>query len=279
MKKFWNFTSKDGERQLDINGVIADETWWGDEVTPAEFKEELDNGSGAIRVCINSPGGDCFAAAQIYNMLKAYNGKVRVFIDSLAASAASVIAMAGDEVEISPVGMLMIHNPSTVAYGDHRSMEQAVAVLEEVKSSIINAYAAKTGKSRSELSELMEAETWFSAQKALDYGFVDKISGEENTPPEAYLFSTRAHDSAVYQKVCAMYQPGDPEEPEKPEEDSVPDDTTAPAEPAETSEPDEGTQPEQAPNETQPESEPTVTDSGHKVSELYARLEALRKVI
>lgn len=261
--KFWNFTSKEnGERQLDINGVIAEDSWYGDEVTPQEFKDELDEGTGDIKVCINSPGGDCFAAAQIYNMLKGYKGKVKVFIDSLAASAASVIAMAGDEVEISPVGMLMIHNPSTFAFGDHRSMEQAVAVLEEVKSSIINAYVAKTGRSRSELSELMEAETWFSATKAKDYGFVDKITGEENTPPEAYLFSTRAHDSAVYKKVCAMYQPEEPTEPTE----------------AEPEEPE--TKQEPAPEETLPEqAEPVATDCGRKASELYARLDAMRKVL
>ena len=109
-------------------------------MTPGLFKDELTAGEGDITVWINSPGGDVFAAAQIYNMLKDYAGKVTVRIDSLAASAASVIAMAGDEVYMSPVAMMMIHNPSTVAFGEARDMEKAITMLNEVKESILNAY-------------------------------------------------------------------------------------------------------------------------------------------
>ena len=105
------------ERTLYLDGQISDETWWGDEVTPKAFKNELNAGSGDITLWINSPGGDCFAAAQIYNMLMDYPGNVTVKIDGLAASAASVIAMAGTKVCMSPVAILMIHNPATLAYG------------------------------------------------------------------------------------------------------------------------------------------------------------------
>ena len=146
-------------RTLFLNGTIAEESWFDDDITPALFKEELLSGSGDITVRINSPGGDCVAAAQIYNMLMDYKGNVIVKIDGIAASAASVIAMAGTKVMVSPVSMLMIHNPATMAFGDSAEMQKAIAMLEEVKESIINAYEIKTGLSRAKISHLMDAET------------------------------------------------------------------------------------------------------------------------
>lgn len=124
------------------------------------------------------------AAAQIYNMLTAYNGKVTVKIDGIAASAASVIAMAGDTVLVSPVSMLMIHNPATIAWGDHAEMQKAIDMLSEVKESIINAYVLKTGLSRARLSHLMDAETWMDANKAVELGFADDIMVRAKTEPE-----------------------------------------------------------------------------------------------
>ena len=153
MKKFWNWKKKvinleNGqeaeERILFMNGVIAEDSWFDDDVTPALFKDELNAGTGDITLWINSPGGDCVAAAQIFNMLSEYPGKVTVKIDGLAASAASVIAMAGTEVWMSPVSMMMIHNPATVAWGDHAEMKKAMELLDAVKESIINAYVRKT---------------------------------------------------------------------------------------------------------------------------------------
>lgn len=124
------------------------------------------------------------AAAQIYNMLTAYNGKVTVKIDGIAASAASVIAMAGDTVLVSPVSMLMIHNPATIAWGDHAEMQKAIDMLSEVKESIINAYVLKTGLSRARLSHLMDAETWMDANKAVELGFADDIMVRAKAEPE-----------------------------------------------------------------------------------------------
>ena len=158
-----------------MNGVIAEDSWFDDDVTPALFKDELNAGTGDITLWINSPGGDCVAAAQIFNMLSEYPGKVTVKIDGLAASAASVIAMAGTEVWMSPVSMMMIHNPATVAWGDHAEMKKAMELLDAVKESIINAYVRKTGQSRAKLSHLMDAETWMDANKAVELGFADKI--------------------------------------------------------------------------------------------------------
>jgi len=175
MKKFWAWNSTDNERTLYLNGPIAEETWLGDEVTPAQFKEELHAGSGPITVWLNSPGGDVFAAAQIYNMLMEYNGPVTVKIDGIAASAASVIAMAGGEVHMSPVSMMMIHNPSTIAWGDSAEMRRARNMLDEIKESLINAYELKTGLTRLRLNRMMTAETWMNAHTAVELGFADKI--------------------------------------------------------------------------------------------------------
>ena len=163
------------ERTLHLNGTIAEESWFDDDVTPQLFADELNAGSGDITVWINSPGGDCVAAAQIYNMLMDYKGNVTVKIDGIAASAASVIAMAGTKVMVSPVSMLMIHNPMTVAMGDSAEMEKAIEMLASVKDSIINAYEIKTGLSRARLSHLMDAETWMDANKAVELGFADEI--------------------------------------------------------------------------------------------------------
>ena len=181
MKKFWNWTNQaqtettPAMRTLHLNGTIAEESWFDDDVTPQLFRDELEAGTGDITIWINSPGGDCVAAAQIYNMLMDYKGSVTVKIDGIAASAASVIAMAGTEVLMSPVGMLMIHNPMTVAMGDAEEMEKAIEMLSSVKDSILNAYEIKTGLSRAKLAHLMDAETWMDANKALELGFIDGI--------------------------------------------------------------------------------------------------------
>ena len=139
-------------------------------------------GSGDITVWINSPGGDCVAAAQIYNMLMDYPHNVTVKIDGIAASAASVVAMAGEETLISPTGMLMCHNPMTCAMGNKADMEKAIALLDEVKESIINAYAEKSHLSRNKIARLMDEETWMNAEKALQLGFVDGILFSKKNP-------------------------------------------------------------------------------------------------
>ena len=171
-RKFWNWIRNedesvpDMERTLFLNGMISDETWYGDEVTPQLFKDELNAGNGNITVWINSPGGD---------VLRDYKGSVTVKIDGIAASAASVIAMAGDKVCVSPVAMMMIHNPATMAMGEAKDMQKAIAMLNEVKESILNAYEFKTGLTRARLSHMMDDETWFNAKKAVELGFADKI--------------------------------------------------------------------------------------------------------
>ncbi len=213
-RKFWNWIKNEADeekgvlesRTLFLNGEISDETWFGDEVTPKLFKSELESGDGDITVWINSPGGDVFAAAQIYNMLMDYPHNVTVKIDGLAASAASVIAMAGTEVLMSPVAMMMIHNPATVAIGDAGEMKKAIDMLAEVKESIMNAYEIKTGLSRPRISHLMDAESWFNATKAVELGFADGIlfdaqEPEKDEEPEAFLFSRMAVTNSMLSKL------------------------------------------------------------------------------
>lgn len=204
-RKFWNWVSSDDGRTLYLDGAIADETWFGDEVTPKQFKAELLREEGDITIWINSPGGDVFAASQIYNMLMDYKGKVTVKIDGIAASAASVIAMAGTDVYISPTGLMMIHNPMTIAFGDTGEMEKAISMLSEVKESIINAYEIKTGLSRTKLSHFMDSETWFNAKKAVELGFADGIlfsELREDVPnSEGVSFSNIAVINSLIEKL------------------------------------------------------------------------------
>ena len=217
-RKFWNWIKNDvgdeEERTLVLNGEISDETWYGDEVTPALFAKELNAGSGNITVWINSPGGDVYAAAQIYNMLMEYKGDVTVKVDALAASAASVIAMAGTTVLMSPVAMMMIHNPITVAIGDSKEMQKAGEMLNEVKEGIMNAYEIKTGMDRKKISHLMDAESWFNAKKAVELGFADGIlHGKEDTEEgdkekelEGLMFSRTAVTNSLLTKLIPKKQ-------------------------------------------------------------------------
>lgn len=185
MDKFWRWVVNEAEenpvRTLYLEGYIAEDSWFDDDITPRQFKTDLygDGISDDIIVKIHSPGGDCFAAAQIYNMIKEYPGHVSVHVDGLAASAASVIAMAGDEVCLSPLSVLMIHNPAMLVAGEVADLEAGINLLSEVKESIINAYQIKSGLSRAKISHMMDAETWMSAHKAIELKFADRILYEE----------------------------------------------------------------------------------------------------
>lgn len=206
MNRFWNWVrNSDESRTLYLDGVIAEESWFDDDITPKAFKDELLSGDGDVVIWINSPGGDCVAASQIYSMLMDYKGSITVKIDGIAASAASVIAMAGTEVLMAPTALMMVHNPLTVAIGDSEEMQKAIDMLGEVKESIINAYEIKTGLSRAKLSHLMDAESWLSAHKAIELGFADGLLSKSAIAPPAasagYTFSRRAVTNQLLQKL------------------------------------------------------------------------------
>ena len=214
--KFWKWRNQaDGapaERVLELYGTIAEESWFDDDVTPQMFRDELFSGEGDVVIFLNSPGGDCVAASQIYTMLVEYAGRVTVKIDGIAASAASVIAMAGDTVLMAPTGMMFVHNPMTAAFGNKAEMEKAIEMLEEVKESIINAYERKTGLSRQKLSNLMDSDTWMNAKRAIELGFADGMLGDPAVTDEApYEFSGRAAETALVNKVTAKAKATAPE--------------------------------------------------------------------
>ncbi len=258
-KRFWTWKNQADEegteiRVLELYGTIAEESWFDDDITPGMFREELFAGNGDIVIWINSPGGDCIAASQIYSMLMDYKGNVTVKIDGVAASAASVIAMAGTEVLMSPTALMMIHNPMTGAFGDHMDMQKAIEMLDEVKESIINAYEIKTNLSRAKLSHLMDSETWMNANKAVELGFADDILSDEKLVVSipAYAFSSRAVENALLNKITAKAMAS---EPLKLEQEAEP-------------------VPEPKPEKTAPE-EPEVKP-GRAVDELMARLNLIK---
>lgn len=210
-KKFWNWINQsspgeaeEAERVLEINGTIAEESWFEDDVTPKLFADELYAGNGPITIWLNSPGGDCVAASQIYSMLMDYRGDVTIKIDGIAASAASVIAMAGTKVLMAPTALMMIHNPMTMAFGDEGELQKAKEMLAEVKESIINAYEIRTGLSRAKISHYMDSETWMNANKAIELGFADDILKDEKRAASyvAIEFSAKAAQTALMNKLC-----------------------------------------------------------------------------
>lgn len=197
MSRFWNFKEiKNADNntesiELRIEGEIVsnDNAWiyeWFEveHTSPNSFRSELSNYKEKdITVWIDSYGGDVFAGAGIYNALKEHKGKVTVKIDGKAMSIASVIAMAGDEILMSPVSVLMIHNPWTTAQGDMRDMRKTAEVLDIIKDTLMNAYINKTGKSKEEIASMLDDETWMSSNVAIQQGFADDVLYHEEGQP------------------------------------------------------------------------------------------------
>ena len=185
-KHFWTFRAAAEENaapELILYGDIASETWWGDEVTPRQFTEELD-ALGAVPeivVRINSGGGDVFAANAIYTRLKDNAAKITVKIDGWAASAATIVAMAGDVIEIPGNGVFMVHDPSMglLGYFNEADLVKLTEEIKVIKQSIVNGYALKTGKPADEIASIMAAETWYDGKQAVEAGFCDKLMFED----------------------------------------------------------------------------------------------------
>ena len=201
MKRFWNWSGPQNQRVLTISGTIAEDSWVDDEVTPQVFQDELSQGKGPIDLWLNSPGGDCVAASCIYTMLMNYPDDVNVKIDGIAASAASVIAMAGTKVSMAPTAMIMIHNPLTIVGGQKEDLDQAAQMLAETKESIINAYELKTNLPRQKISAMMDDETWMNVNKAIELGFADDMLGQNKDITDCYSYSDKQSDLVVLNKL------------------------------------------------------------------------------
>ena len=201
MKRFWNWSGPQNQRVLTINGTIAEDSWVDDEVTPQVFQDELSQGKGPIDLWLNSPGGDCVAASRIYTMLMNYPDDVNVKIDGIAASAASVIAMAGTKVSMAPTAMIMIHNPLTIVGGQKEDLDQAAQMLAETKESIINAYELKTNLPREKISAMMDDETWMNVNKAIELSFADDMLGQNKDITDCYSYSDKQSDLVVLNKL------------------------------------------------------------------------------
>lgn len=177
-KKFWEFKNAvDGVGELLIYGDISDVSWWGDEITPKQFKEELDalGDVSQMNIYINSYGGDAFAGQAIYSMLKRHKASKATYIDGIAASIASVVAMAGDTIIMPKGSMMMIHNAWTFAAGNADELRKIADDLEKISDSVLLPAYARSGQSEEKIKELLAAETWLSAQDAVDLGFADVI--------------------------------------------------------------------------------------------------------
>ena len=178
MNKFWQFQARsDGHGELFLYGDISDMTWYGDEVTPRTFKDDLDSlgDISNLDIYINSGGGDVFAGQAIYSMLSRYPATKTVYVDGLAASIASVIAMAGDKIVMPANSMMMIHNAWTVASGNKDQLRDIADALDKIDQVIGEVYQKRTGKTVEEIMDLMNAETWFTAAEAIENGFADEV--------------------------------------------------------------------------------------------------------
>lgn len=279
MKQFWKFSNEvsSAGKEVYIDGVISDESWWGDEATPQQLREELQayaNGQ-PLTVVLNSVGGDVFAGLAMYNALRELDSEVTIRVDGLAASIASVIAMAGDNIIMSPGSMMMVHRPSTIAWGNADEMQKTIELLQTIEESIFPIYADRTGLSLEQVTELVNAETWMSAEKAVELGFADSLAKSVKKPEteeapqnafNAFAFSMKATADAIAKS--APHAEAEPEAPvpDKEEEEEVipptpdPEPTPTPPEgdepaPADESKPVEEPS-EEAPAE-QPKDEPT----------------------
>ena len=181
-KKFWNFKAIDETTgELTLYGEISNETWYGDEVTPKEFKAGLDSLGDieTLNVYINSPGGDVFAGQTIYSILKRHKAHKNIYVDGLAASIASVIAMAGSTIFMPKNSMMMIHNPWTFGVGNASDFRKLAEDLDKIRESLISAYEDRSALMRDEIIDIMDKETWLTASECMEYGFCDVVEEEK----------------------------------------------------------------------------------------------------
>ena len=218
--KFWQFkNAAEGVGELSLYGDISSYTWWGDEVTPKQFKDDLDElgDISTLNVYINSPGGDVFAGQAIYSMLKRHKATINVYIDGLAASIASVVAMAGDRVIMPSNAMMMVHKPWSIMIGNADDFLKMAEDLEKIQGTIEETYLNKTDISKEKLKELMNAETWLSAQECLEYGFADEVEKEKQVAASIkggfLMLNNQQMDLSKYENPPEFETTAEPREP------------------------------------------------------------------
>ena len=210
-KNFWQVKNYvNAESEILLYGPIASErSWFGDEVTAQNFADDLESlGNAPVTVRINSGGGDVFAAHAIHNLLVKYKGNVTVVIDGLCASAATIVAMAGNKIIMPTNALFMIHNPM-IALGDYyqsTELTQMITALDKIKDSIIASYRKRCKASVEELQAMMDTETWLGAEECLAQGFIDEIEGEVNTTlnNKQLVINSTAYDIGVFKNITAL---------------------------------------------------------------------------
>jgi len=186
------FKAKGNRGEIWLYDQIGEDFWSGGGITDKQFQKELTSlgNVSEISLRINSPGGDVFQGFAIFNMLARHPAKVVVDVDALAASIASIIAMAGDEIRMAKNAMMMIHNPQGMAFGDSNEMDRVKALLDQIKGSLVDTYVDRTGQKAEQLANWMDEETWFTAEAAVERGFADAVTRETKVaafaPPHAF---------------------------------------------------------------------------------------------
>lgn len=215
-------------REIKLNGYIDEEVWYGDEITPDIVRAALQGEKGDmtddVHITLNSYGGSVNAATMIHDAIRAYNGKVHITVSGTAASAAVGMCMAADELDMTPGSMMMIHDPSMIAWGNARDMQSAIQTLNAAKESILNIYEGRCTTARDEIARMMTDETWMDSKEALKHGFIDKIheGGVKNSAKEPVFNREEAEKRvrAFAQRKLAGNAPKARAEPEKKPEES-----------------------------------------------------------
>ena len=187
-------------RTINLNGYIDEEVFYGDEITPSMLHDSLygENGESSddVRIILNSYGGSCNAAVRMHDDIRAYPGRVHLVISGTAASAATVLSAAADTLEMTPGSLYMIHDPSTVAWGNERDFGEAIALLKACKESILNIYSRRSPIDRGTLAAMMTATTWMDAGTALAQGFIDGVADTQTCPADSVAVHTVSRKDA-----------------------------------------------------------------------------------
>jgi ATP-dependent Clp protease protease subunit len=213
----------DDTAEVLVYGYITDEKWYEEDITPLEFKKEMDKlkNKKKIDLRVNSGGGGVFAGNTIYNILKSHSAKITAYVDGVAASIASVIIMAADKIIIPKNGMIMIHNPWSIAIGDANNFRKEAEMLDKVKTAIISTYMSRSKASEADVVAMMNEETWMTGEEAVTFGFADELAPESKVKAcvkgeKAYVNGVEL-DKKHYKHLPENYFKPEQEVPKEPE--------------------------------------------------------------